>query len=72
MTSKPGVLFSQCNFKRQHHYCYKHWSHVPKCGLPTQLTSASRGSQPTQRLFMHFDTSDQEKQSEIKRNVHLL
>lgn len=31
MTSKPGVLFSQCNLKHQHHYCYKHWSRVPKC-----------------------------------------
>lgn len=38
MTSKPGVSFSQCNLKRQHHYYYKHWSHVPKCGLNTQLS----------------------------------
>lgn len=36
---------------------------------PTQLTSVSRGFQPTQRLFMHFDTSDQEKPSELKRNI---
>lgn len=70
MTSKPGVFIFPVQLKHQHHYCYKHWSHVPKCGLNTQLlTSVSCGFQPTQRLFMHFDTSDYEKGSVMKRNT---